>query len=162
MQQALPALYLPAGLELREGSHYQPPRFDFGWKLTAEEISSISQKHAVSARDLVGSDPARLPAQTNLNQLLKSTHTDAPSIRIDTIFAGDETPSICITLADNYRAGNARPSSQAIDAVKEFLGLAEAREPGWYLDSRWSHWQWKSSDGIRRSGLGRVSQEGTR
>ena len=160
MQQALPALYLPAGLELREGNHYQPPRFDFGWKLTTEEVASICQQHGLRAADFVGSDPARLPAQTALNSSLKSTHPEAPSIRIDTILVGEAAPGICITLTDNHRAGNARPLSRSIDAVRGFLGLGEAREPGWYLDSRWSHWQWQSSDGFKLTGLGRASQDG--
>ncbi|TEB30552.1 hypothetical protein FA13DRAFT_1733417 [Coprinellus micaceus] len=160
MQKSLPALYLPAGLELREGSHYQPPRFDFGWKLTTEEVTSICQQQGLRAADFVGSDPARLPAQTTLNNNLKLSHPDAPSIRIDTILAGEATPSICITLTDNHRAGNARPFTRSIQAVKGFLGLEEAREPGWYLDSRWSHWQWQSSDGFKLTNSGRTSQEG--
>lgn len=92
-----------------------------------------------------------MATQTLLNQRLVAAHPDAqlPSLRIDTILVGEEKPSICITLADNHRTGNARPSSEAIETMRQFLGLDESREPGWYLDSTWNHWQWKNSEEIR-------------
>ncbi|KAF6747908.1 hypothetical protein DFP72DRAFT_918122 [Ephemerocybe angulata] len=149
IQQALPVSELPHGLELRRGLHNQPPRFDFGWKLSAEELVSLAQRHGLTygSTGIGGTiDTARLSVL--LNQLLEKEGIYTSYVRIDMILSDGATPTYSVTLADNYRSGNWKPAANSLDGLKRFLGVDAGRELGWYLDQKWCNWQWKNAEDI--------------
>ena len=200
--ETLPASLLPSNLSLHTpGAHYQPPRFNFGFILSRDELLAIAEaKGFLPSPSSVGRDALDTIAMSVLliRILASSGYNLSSYVRIDalstppegypshvsgsedslttsppvsppplspstsastssstsTTSASPATQFYSITLTDSHRSSSGSmptsklPPPNDIDTVRAFLSLPNGRKARWYLDRKWSSWQYMRAEEI--------------
>ncbi|KAF5339195.1 hypothetical protein D9611_011227 [Ephemerocybe angulata] len=148
-------------LQLRKGHNFQPPRFLFGWAMSARDFFDIAQRCNFLPPDTpVDLEPEclkwkkiTLPLNAVLWKQFPEIMDSLPGyVLVHPVVTENRGYKQCIALADSYVTGNRKPSHDDVNTLKEFFGIGEGstqvladNQAKWWIEYGQCTWTYMDS-----------------